>query len=218
MLGANAQLVSQVYQDLLGRPAQTAEINFWLAALDGGAGPTAVAEGIVGASEYQTRQVEEMYTTLLHRPGDAAGVAAFVGELVGGATVEQVEAEIIASPEYFQARGQGGASGFLDAVYQDVLSRPVDSGGLAAFTALAAEGAGGRLQVIDALFTATEYRQDLVQSDYQRLLHRTADPAGLDFYVAELSNGTRDDQILASLIGSREYLALLPGASTQPSA
>jgi hypothetical protein len=218
MLGANTQLVSQIYRDLLGRPAQTAEVGIWLAALDGGASPTTVAGGIVDSSEYQTRQVEEMYTTLLHRPGDAAGVAAFVGELVGGATVEQVEAEIIASPEYFQTRGQGGASGFLDSVYQDVLNRPVDSGGLAAFTALAADGADGRLQVIDALFTATEYRQDLVQSYYQRLLHRAADTAGLDFYVAELSNGTRDEQVLASLIGSREYLALLPGASTQPSA
>ena len=122
----------------------------------------------------------------MHRTGDAAGVAAFAGELAAGATLEQVEAQMIASPEYLQTRGQSATSGFLDAVYQDILNRPIDSAGLAAYAALAGEGTDGRLQVIDALFDTTEYRQDLVTNYYLRVLDRTADSAGLDFYVAEL--------------------------------
>ncbi len=110
---------------------------------------------------------------------------------------------IVGSPEYFQVRGGGTNDGFLTAIYQDALNRPIDPGGQMAFTQALASGMT-RSQVAAIIFSSPEYRRDLVQSFYQRFLDRVSDPGGLDAWGAFLQKGATDEQVIAGIEGSAE--------------
>ena len=51
----------------------------------------------------------------------------------------------------------------------------------------------------------TEYKTDLVEKAYLTYLHRAADPTSLSAYVTSLMQGSNNDLVLSSLLGSGEY-------------
>jgi hypothetical protein len=61
--------------------------------------------------------------------------------------------------------------------------------------------------VADEVLSSAEFQRDLVQSDYLDFLRRAADPAGLNLWASDLQHGARDDEVLAAILGSDEYLA-----------
>jgi|GEM_PF-3282060 len=106
----------------------------------------------------------------------------------------------------------GGGGGVLTAaidkyinhVYLDLLSRPVDAPSLMSWETYL--NSGGTRQNFVALVTLSqEYRNDVVQAQYVHYLHRNADPAGLASFSAVLGSGGTDEQVAASLIASTEY-------------
>ena len=50
-----------------------------------------------------------------------------------------------------------------------------------------------------------EGREVLVESYYNSILHRTADPDGLAYWTQRLLNGASDEDIIARLLSSDEY-------------
>src|SRR5262249_53830559 len=98
------------------------------------------------------------------------------------------------------------AVAFVTQLYEDLLRRPVDPAGLAAWTALLAQG-GSRTQVALDILESLEYRTNQVQELYQRLLHRPADPFGLGVFTTFLANGGTTGQLEALLAASPEYFA-----------
>jgi hypothetical protein len=201
---ANERFVAQLYTDLLQRPVDPSGLASWSAMLDHGASRAQVVLAIEGSQEYRTLLVQGLYQTFLHRAADPGGRDNFVAFLGSGGTVEQVQATIAGSPEYFQGRGGGTVDGFLSALYQDGLGRPIDASGRDAFTAALAQGAS-RGDVAAAIFSSTEYRQDLVRGYYERFLRREPDASGLDSFVAALRTGVPDQVVLAAILGSDEY-------------
>jgi hypothetical protein len=208
---ANQLFVAQLYQDVLGRPADDAGLAAWSGLLDQGVGRSQVVHAFLASPEYRADEVESLYRQYLHREADATGLADFSQFLAGGGTVEQAAALLAGSAEYYQVRGGGSDAGFLAALYQDGLGRPADAPGQAAFQAALA-GGWTRGQVAATLLASTEYRQQLVQADYQRYLLRPADNAGLEAFVAALQGGARDEDVLAALAGSAEYGSALAAA------
>jgi hypothetical protein len=109
---------------------------------------------------------------------------------------------------------------FVAQIYLDLLHRPVDPSGAAAFSNALAQG-GTRNQVIMAIVSSPEYYRDLVtgppplppppllpdQNFYGLLLARTADPTGLSLGVQYLSGGGTDEELEAAIAGSSEYIA-----------
>jgi hypothetical protein len=163
---------------------------------------------ILSSTEYRQDVVNGLYHKLLHRQADPRGLASFTGLLAAGATTEQVEADIAGSPEYYQVRGGGSAASFLTALYGDGLGRTPDAAGQAGFLQALAQGASTS-QVAAAVFTSTEYRQDLVASYYQAYLGRAADGPGLSYFTGLLAQGGRDEDVLAGILGSDEYFGRL---------
>ena len=54
-----------------------------------------------------------------------------------------------------------------------------------------------------------EYLTDLVEEDYLAYFGRLADPTSLSAFVSSLQGGnTNNDMIVASLLGSGEYMTL----------
>jgi RHS repeat-associated protein/uncharacterized repeat protein (TIGR01451 family) len=93
---------------------------------------------------------------------------------------------------------------FVQQLYQDLLGRAADPGGLNFWTG-ALQQNGPRAQVTFAIEQTSEYRSRLVESLYSSLLGRQADPGGLAFCVNSFQLGATLAQVEAVLLGSPEY-------------
>jgi hypothetical protein len=202
-------LVNAMYDLLLQRPVDPTGLAAWSAALGNGQSTTDVAQQIARSPEARAQQVQNLYGQFLHRAADPTGLAAFSAALTGGQTLEQVAAAMVGSPEYVQTRGGGTAPGFLNALYQDALNRPVDATGLAGFSQALAQGASHQ-QVADQVFASDEFQQNLVDNYYQYFLRRPAESAGLKAWTDDLRHGVTIDQVMAGIAGSPEMLGSDP--------
>ncbi|HLJ98149.1 MAG TPA: DUF4214 domain-containing protein, partial [Gemmataceae bacterium] len=202
----NEHLVMQMYQDLLQRTVDATGMAAWTAALAQGSSPVQIAQAIEASSEFRTVEVQNLYTTLLHRAADPSGLSVYTAFLAGGGTIEQVAEILTGSQEYYLTQGSGTNDRFLDALYRDVLGRAVDLSGRTTYDADLA-GQMERVQITAAVFTSVEFEQNLIGTFYQRYLHRSPDSGGLNAFVGFLHQGTRDEEVIAAIIGSAEYTA-----------
>jgi uncharacterized protein (TIGR03118 family) len=204
-VGAGAFL-DQVYRDLLQRPIDAAGLRAWSAMLDQGHGRIDVVLGIENSTEYRGDVIQKLYSQLLGRTADQSGLNAGISFMANGGTVEQVKAALLGSSEFFMRAG-ATTDGFLQALYHAVFgpNRTVDPSAEATLGMLLAGGTD-RSTVAGMVLNSLEATQQTVQGFYQLLLHRSADIAGRDFFVNLLQNRGRDEQIIADLAGSGEYL------------
>jgi hypothetical protein len=199
----NQRYVNQVYRDLLGRDAEPAGLVFWSAALITGTSPFMMAQGIIASPEYQAHEINLIFQRYLGRPADAPSISAFNQFLSHGGTIAQAKAIVLGSNEYYVLHG-GTPASFADALYHDLLNRPVDSGALAAITSELATGAQRSL-VATQVMSHSEYQQLVVQSWYQQYLGRPADIAGLNYATGRLAAGTSEELVIAAIVSSPEY-------------
>lgn len=210
-LDKNQRYVNKVYLDLLGRPADPGALAQWGRLLDMGTPPPQVVLQIEAGPEYLARVVQGLYQAYLKRPADPDGLSAFVTFLQGTniqppGRIEAAAATLIGTLEYFTRRGGGTVTGFLQALYLDVLGRAIDPTALVNFTQAINRGAT-RTQVASLVLASPEYQTRFVQGEFQRLLRRPADPASLAFFVNALQSGQTQQAVIAGLAGSPEYYA-----------
>jgi hypothetical protein len=204
--GTNDRFVQALYQDVLQRPEDAGAQNF-VQALSQGVSPGTVAAAILGSAEADTLLVQGLYQTYLHRPADTAGLQSHVNALLQGQTYEQQFASFVASGEYQQLTGGELNQTYVARLYQDLLGRPADSGGLAFFTGLLDTGGATRAQVVQMFLSSSEYRALVVNRLYEKYLNRSADAAGLSGNVTALSQGATDEQVALALLASPEFFA-----------
>jgi hypothetical protein len=204
-ISANGAYVENLYEALLDRTADPGAAG-WVTALANGASAATVVAGIEGSTEYRTDEVQGLYVTYLHRAADPGGLQHFVNVLNSGGTVEQVAEVLVSSGEYFQLHG-GANDAFLTAIYYDALGRGGSPAEQTGFLQGLNGGTMSRAQVAAAIFGSAEYRNDLVENDYQEFLGRNADPGGLAAWSAQLQSGMTDAQLAAGLLGSAEGFA-----------
>ena len=137
----NATFLATVYQGELGRDLDATGVSYWGTLLSQTGDRTQVAAGILSSTEYLNKEVWTDYGTLLGRAPDASGWFTFVHALRDGATPQDVQATILGSNEFY-ARVGGNTLDYLDALYHDVLNRPVDDDGVIHWAPLAGSEAG----------------------------------------------------------------------------
>jgi Domain of unknown function (DUF4214)/Domain of unknown function (DUF5010) len=103
-------------------------------------------------------------------------------------------------------------SAYVGRVYQDLLRRDADPGGLAAWTGRLQAG-WSRPQMILGFEASPEYQTLQVQDLYRRYLGREADPGGLGHQVAMLQQGASFRDIETSILGSPEYYSNRAGGT-----
>ncbi|HEY0408776.1 MAG TPA: DUF4214 domain-containing protein, partial [Candidatus Dormibacteraeota bacterium] len=145
-----------------------------------------------------------MYRPYLHRSSDSGGVGYWAGQIGNGATIEQVRLSFIGSPEYFQVHG-GTSTGAVDALYQDVLGRPVDAGGERYWVQQLDSHQLGFSRLAASILSSEEGREHLVSGIYQDVLGRVAPSGDLAYWAGQLRSGTRDEAIVDLFVGSPEY-------------
>jgi uncharacterized delta-60 repeat protein len=205
---ANQRFVTQLYLDLLGRPADPAGLTFWSGRLDQAVTTRGdVVLAIENSPEYRTQVIEDLYSRLLSRTADSSGLATWGDFLGRGGTADQLKVILLDSAEYFALSG-GTNSGFVSAVYRDTLYRTPDTGGAQSWNQILAGGTP-RSAVAAAVLASTEARTNEVQSLYHRFLHRTADSSGLNTFLGAPQRGMASEQVIALLAGSEEYFSRL---------
>jgi photosystem II stability/assembly factor-like uncharacterized protein len=211
----NGRFVSGLYHDLLSRRA---DVSGFLANLSGmdvarGQALQPVAQAMVtspegrGAFIYNGTTDTGLYRSLLNRPASTAEITIWVQALQQGATPEQVITAITGSDEYYVQMTVGGNdTGFVNRLYLDLLKRPADSGGLAAFLqSLSLSHEADRRGVMDMILRSDEYRQKVITSAYTTYLGRSPAPAELSFWLGQLQNGLTDEALNANLVASDEF-------------
>jgi Domain of unknown function (DUF4214) len=201
---ANSLYVASVYGLLLNRVPDSGSI-FWVNSLDQGASPASVVLAIEGSAEYLQDQVVAIYSAYLNRQPDPSGEQFWVSFLMGGGTFEQMTAALAGSPEYFALQGSTN-QGFVTGLYVDVLDRTPTTAEVDGWVTVLNSGTS-RTTVATMFLTSTEYRTDLIMSDYETFLGRNADPAGLAAWLSAYQAGAKDQEVLAAIFGSPEGFA-----------
>jgi hypothetical protein len=203
---ANQLWLSQIYQDLLGRPIDPTGMAYWTAVLNAGTTKAQVTNLLVNSTEYKADQVKAAFQTFLHRPADQPSLIYFVSLMNQGMSIEQVQALIAGSTEYFLGRAGNSNTGFLTAVFQDILHRPIDPGSLQTLQGMLTSGTS-RIQIALDLMNTTEYKTDLIQNAYQQYVQTTAGPAVISALLSLQSGGASADTVIAAVLASPAYQA-----------
>ncbi len=96
---------------------------------------------------------------------------------------------------------------YVTQLYQTLLTRTPDLGGLAFFSDQINSGAVSRQSVARTLLGSDEYRTTQLTGLYQTILGRAPDAGGLSFALGELNHGFTYEQIEAQFYSSAEYFA-----------
>ncbi|MEO6987342.1 MAG: DUF4214 domain-containing protein, partial [Aquihabitans sp.] len=120
--------------------------------------------------------------------------------LRAGAKVNDIGASIYGSSEFYNMAG-GNAEGFVRALYQRILGRNADAGGLAYWKPKVVSNRGA---VAADFFASLESRTDRVRSLYGQILWRYPDPAGQAHWVDQLRT-VNDVRLAVLLASSSEY-------------
>jgi hypothetical protein len=203
---ANQAFVAQVYQDLLQRPVDSAALSYWTTQLDYGVPGTALVTALEASDEYHTVEINQFYVQLLHRPVDPDGLAYFGALLDNGGTLQQVEAQILGSDEYFLEHG-GTNAGFMEALYQDTLNRPVDAMGAETYGTLVDWGVP-RNSIALSVLSSPEFATDQLTSLFNQYLGQPPSPGMDNTFLLQLQAGMLDS-VVADIIGSNEFFAQL---------
>jgi hypothetical protein len=104
---------------------------------------------------------------------------------------------------------------YVAKLYEDILKRFVDGGGLIYWSTLLDQGLP-RSSVVSNLLTSDEYFANFVINPaYEKYLGRVADPDGTQFWLGQFHTGMTDTELAASLASSQEfYLTAGGGTST----
>lgn len=179
------KFVQALYLAELGRAGGVAELDGWVAILNGPGGVRAVIADIDESFEARDRIVQGWYLTFLGRMAQGGEEKGFVN-LLATETQEQVLSVLLSSGEFY-ARAQTLISSgtpdqrYVQALYQLLLNRTGDSASVAADTAAVASQ--GRQAVAFIFLTSSEYRANQITADFNTLLHRSPDSGSLNSAV-----------------------------------
>jgi uncharacterized delta-60 repeat protein len=203
----NQRFVEQLYWDLLQRPVDASGLASWSGMLDRGVSHAQVITAIQSSLESRTLVVGNLYQRVLGRPVDPSGLSTWVSFLNQGGTAEQVESFLLGSDEFFAAHGSDITQGFLPALYQVVLQRPIDASGAQSWSQTLQSGNLSRQAVAAAVLASLESDRLEIQNLYMQFLHRAADPLGLSNFSNALQQGVPNEQVALLLMNSAEYSA-----------
>jgi hypothetical protein len=161
------------------------------------------ALGFVHSVEYFTDLVVSDYRHFLGRTGRSSEIAYWVNLMQAGATDAQVAAGFLSSGE-FMAHAGNNQTGWLDALYQDVLGRGADAQGQNYWLGQLSAGAS-LTDIALGIETSGERESMIVQGDYQQFLGRTANSGEVGYWLGALANGMTNEQVAASFLSSGEY-------------
>jgi RHS repeat-associated protein len=202
--GSDGHFINNLYEVLLSRTPSQGEVKSWTATMAGGLTPAQTVARFLGSPEYRADVVQEGYLKLLGRQPESGATGAWIAAMEHGLTDEQFTERLLASPEYYAQHGQNNAS-WLNAVYNDVLSRAPDGPGLASWTNTLDHGAS-RQVVAQGFVLSAEARAEAVMATYGQLLARSPESQALQSWAGAFGTGLSRQQFIARVAESNEFI------------
>lgn len=199
----DSRFVERLYQQILGRAPDEGGLSSWTAAL-GASSPVTVAQGIWESAEHRGLQIDSYYQLYLGRAADPVGRQAWVSQLVGGDSEEAVIAGFVSSAEYQSVHPL--PQPFVDSLYADLLNRPADPAGEAAWTQALATTSP--FQVAQGFIESHERHVGVVDDAYFEYLGRVPAASESAGWVANLDAGMNDETLAILVLASPENFAL----------
>ncbi len=204
---STTRFVDKAWKDFAfsGFPS-VAQEQFLGAGLDAGGSRRTLVAQLASSPQWLGWIVDNLYIFTLNRGADLAGRQYWIGEIQAGRqTVATTAANFYASSEYFGGFGGGRLSTWVQDLYQRLLHRTADDGGLAFWIGEAQ--ANGRLSVTARFYESPESRHARVDALYLYFLGRPSDPGSADYWAARILN-EGDLVVTTELAASPEYYTL----------
>ena len=202
---STAAWISQIYQDLLHRPADSAGIDAWTALLQTGVSRYGVVTAIANSPERLGQQVDSFYATYLNRSEGASERTYWLNALQSGLSETQAAVAFLTSSEYQTAHA--GTDDFVADLYRAVLGRQADAQGQAGWIQAVNSGVS-RAAIAKSFLNSDEFFQTQVEQDYNLFLGRKPDAAGLAWWLNVLEGGSSPADIASAILASDESFAL----------
>lgn len=212
----NYLFARQQYQDILDRDPDVASLRQWVYQLDTGTTRSGMVAWLMNSQEafMKGRFTASLYQTLLGRPADMGGYLGFTGLLETGVPEAQVAADFVFSGEFVQRFGVLSDTQFVTVMYENILLREPDAGGLQGFVGAISSGGLSRAQVATIFLTSAEYLGNPTAQDqaaigqmYVTLLRRGATQSEYAQSLTGLNAGAKQTDLIASILNSAEYKA-----------
>jgi hypothetical protein len=225
-LTPNENFIVAVHEDFLQRGPSYNELTWWSAYIGGGGTRASMVANVLDSSEFKQLWLTGVRQYYLGEVDfEDPQFATDLSNLVSTDDFVASEVAVLASTRYFNYSG-GTNTAYVESLYQHVLLRPSDSGGLTywvgrlnAATATRAsvaahfirttEGATRRVAgASGATSCATTVLVDeasLAAGSYCLILDRMADSGGTTYWVGQLTGTNQLPSLWASLAGSTEY-------------
>jgi PKD repeat protein len=199
----NNAFIEQAFRDILHRDVDPTGLTFWQNQFAGGLTRADLAAALTHSAEYFANLVMPDYEKFLGRAADAEGLNYWVGRMQQGLTDQQLAAGFASSSEFYASSG-GADGGWINALYQSLLDRPVDAQGSAYW--LSQLAAGAARQSIALRFTSSaEQATSQLNDDYFNLLGRTPSAGESTYWLDAMRHGATDEQVLTAFLASPEY-------------
>jgi hypothetical protein len=223
--------VYRLYEAALDRLPDPVGLAGWTHALNDGTSLQSVAAGFVGSQEFQNTYgalsdsafITLLYNNVLHRAPDPNGLTGWEGYMAEGHTQADVLLGFTESQEDINdsaaAIGQGlwiqdAAAAEVARLYDTVLDRLPDIGGLTGWTNALENGTLTLIQVAQDFVASTEFQNvygnltdtQFVTRLYENALHREPDPAGLTGWLGFLAEGNSRTQVVLDFSESQEHI------------
>ncbi|HET6884534.1 MAG TPA: DUF4214 domain-containing protein [Pirellulales bacterium] len=185
--GTTTTGINNLYQELLGRRADAANLSAWVAygnAHQNAAGDRTIVTDFMNSPEYKAHYVTSLYEVFLGRAPDAGGLNFWTNKMGapgtpgghGGSSDDKyVLSGIVGSDEFYQHAG-GTPQGWVNALYEDLLGRAADASGSTSWQQDLAHRGGDRSGLVRDLLTSPEAVHDLLDAYYPSVGGTSAAP------------------------------------------
>ncbi len=153
--------IIEQFNAILHRDPTEAEFDQWAFAISRGeASSEAIATSLLKSNEFasRVRPMSRLYLAYFDRWSDLAGEKYWVNLAQSGLHLDQISEQFASSPEFRETYGPLNNRAFVELVYENVMGRIADVGGLAYWTALLDGGAFTRGEMMTQFSEAVEYR------------------------------------------------------------
>ncbi len=213
---SHEQAAQRISAEVLGRAPTAAEQSSWAGQMQSGA---LTAGGLVARlrdSNDNTTAVDpvtRLYQAYFLRTPDPGGLTYWIGQRRGGRGLRSISDFFARSAEFTNRYGTLTNAAFVDLIYQNILGRPGDAGGVAFWNAELDSGRRSRGLVMIGFSESSEYGAKTADTVDVAVLHvlllgRRPTPGELAADVAALADRTTTVAGLAERItASGEYAA-----------
>jgi len=209
---SNRLFAMQQYRDFLNREADVGGLDGWTKYLGTGGTRSQMANAFLGSGEFQgvVAPVTRLYFAYFLRIPDYAGLQYWIGQMRAGTPLTTISQSFATSAEFTSLYGSLDNSQFVTQVYQNVLNRAPDSGGLAYWASQLNAFTLTRGQVMLAFSESAEFagiigNEVYVTMTYVGMLRRAPDSGGFTFWVNQLDMGNSGTGLIDGFLAAPEY-------------